>query len=328
LLPDGMSASDFKAEKFSDILYKVDFIVDNGETVDPFSGYATIDGSLFLLGMMGSNDLPGTFNVFDLDTPIPAQPPAGGDTGDTGGVPLPEPELQCSTMEKTETPLLQAFVVSYCPFGLQTQRALLPVARLLPDNVEIRYIGDVVDGKVTAMHGEEEAAENLKQICIREEQPEVFLDYLECFIIAGESNACSATAKVDTAMLNECIADPSKGTAYAAVDFALYYQYKTDIAARYGVSESLLSFGSPTIVYNGDAPLSYNADGGYYSPSTEFVFAGLNPTAGAGRSSNVFKELVCCGMTKEAGACSTQLSIENAATGFTPADTGTGTGSC
>ena len=85
-------------------------------------------------------------------------------------------EQSCETLTKVNKPKLEAFVVSYCPYGLQMQRVLVPVYEALGDaaDITVRYIGQVVDGKVTSMHGDEEAQENLKQICLREEQPDKF----------------------------------------------------------------------------------------------------------------------------------------------------------
>jgi hypothetical protein len=41
--------------------------------------------------------------------------------------------------------------------------------------MKARYIGTVSGTTITAMHGEAEAKENLRQICIREEQSTKYL---------------------------------------------------------------------------------------------------------------------------------------------------------
>src|SRR3989344_9239584 len=83
-------------------------------------------------------------------------------------------KVTCDNIKKTDKPILQAFIVSNCPYGLQMQRALVPVAELLKDNIKVRYLGSIENGKVTSMHGAQEASENLRQICIREEQPDKY----------------------------------------------------------------------------------------------------------------------------------------------------------
>ena len=86
------------------------------------------------------------------------------------------------------------------------------------------------------MHGPEEGAENLRQICIREEQPAKYYNYLACYMQKttatassgmplGDSTSCQASTGVDTAKLNACVADPSRGLAYAQKDFDLDTKY-------------------------------------------------------------------------------------------------------
>ncbi len=193
-------------------------------------------------------------------------------------------EQSCETLTKADKPELEAFVVSYCPYGIQMQRILVPVHEALGDSVDIiiRYMGEVVNGKVTAMHGDEESQENLKQICLREEQPDKFWDYISCFMKAqGQSEACSEEVSVDTDKLDECMTDPDKGVKYAQVDF--------DAQNTYAVT------GSPSLFLNGEIV-------------SEFNFGG--------RTAEAVKTMVCCGMDKEAKECETELSTEQANTAF------------
>ena len=208
-------------------------------------------------------------------------------------------EQSCKTLTKTNKPILESFVVSYCPYGLQMQRILVPVHDLLGDivNIKIRYIGQIVDGKITAMHGDQEAQENLKQICLREEQADKFWDYLTCFMKAqGQSDACSEEVGVDSNKLDECMTNPDKGVKYAQVDF--------DAQNKYAVT------GSPTLFQNGEKV-------------SEFNFGG--------RTAEAVKTMLCCGMNKEATECNTELSTEQANTAFAPqysSGSSTASGSC
>lgn len=200
-------------------------------------------------------------------------------------------------VEKQDEPFLEAFVVSYCPFGLQMQRIISGVVKGAPElqeNMKIRYMGDVVNGEVTAMHGEEEAEENLRQICIREEQSDKFYPYLDCFMKQGETEECLTASGVDESALQSCMTTPSKGVKYAEEDFALQDEY--------GVT------GSPTLFLNGIRV-------------SEFDFGGRTPEA--------VKTLLCCGATTEMQACSQELSSQQAAVGFSESITGSGnSGSC
>ena len=209
-----------------------------------------------------------------------------------------ETAMTCDDITKAETPEMQAFVVSYCPYGTQMQRILAEVVSNIPElaeNIKARYMGAVVDGAVTAMHGDEEAQENLRQICIREEQSDKYWNYISCFIKEGDTEGCLAEAEVDETILNGCMADADKGIKYAEEDFAL-----TD---SFGVS------GSPTLILNDERV-------------SEFDFGG--------RTANAVKTLLCCGFGEMPGYCSEELTTVSASTGFAEGYSAgsTSTGSC
>jgi hypothetical protein len=97
----------------------------------------------------------------------------------------------------------------------------------------------------------------------------------------GDSTGCQASTGIDTAKLNSCVSTPSKGLAYAKVDF--------DLATKYSVQ------GSPTLILNG-APISESGFGG--------------------RSANGVKSMACAGFTTSPSFCSTKLSTAAASTSF------------
>jgi len=206
--------------------------------------------------------------------------------------------LTCDDVQKSDEPVLEAYVVSYCPYGLQMQRVLTKIAEDIPslaDNIKIRYIGAISGGQVQAMHGEEEAQENLRQICIREEQSSKYWTYLESFMQDGNYESALQTAKIDKTKLDECMTDPDKGLKYAEEDFT-----KAD---QFGVR------GSPTLIINNQGQIS------------EFDFGG--------RTAEAVKSVLCCGFSTEPSDCSKTLDQSQANAGFTPDYSGTGgTGSC
>jgi hypothetical protein len=185
-------------------------------------------------------------------------------------------EESCSEQSKVETPVLEVFVASYCPYGTQIQDVLAEVVSGVPDlakNIRVRYMGGVTNGTVWSMHGPTEAAENLKQICIREEQPDAYWKYVSCFLNSSSSTECVTTAGIDLTKLTRCTADPARGITYAEEDFAR--------EESYGVT------GSPTLFLNG-------------VKVSEFNFGGRNPEA--------VKTLICCGFSDQPGSCATRLS--------------------
>ena len=103
------------------------------------------------------------------------------------------PEQACANMTKSDKPLLEAFVVSQCPFGLQMQRIMAEIVSKSPqaeDYLKVRYIGSISNNTITSMHGDKEAQENLRQICIREEQPDKYWGYVNDYMKEGESTEC------------------------------------------------------------------------------------------------------------------------------------------
>jgi protein-disulfide isomerase len=209
-----------------------------------------------------------------------------------------QPTMTCEDVTKVTSPEMEAFVVSYCPYGLQMQRILTEVVENIPtleDSIKIRYMGAVTDGEVTSMHGEEEATENLRQICIREQQPNKYWDYISCFIKEGEVSNCLIEAGVDEDMLDVCMVDGT-GVDYAEEDFALQAQYSVT--------------GSPTLILNGEKV-------------SEFDFGG--------RTAEAVKTLLCCGFSTQPTGCSEELTAQQAATSFSPtysSSSGSGSGTC
>jgi hypothetical protein len=284
LLTDDVTAEILSVKQVNGI-YNVSLGISSIEGSAVVDLFTTPDGALLFLGPP------------PLNTNTPLSP-----TGDTQGT-------QQQTITKADSPTLDAFVVSYCPFGLQMQRILAELAPAFGDNINVRYIGYVENGKVMAMHGETEAEENLRQICIREEQPSKFWPYLECFMKSGETESCLAEVGVDTAMLDTCMTDPSKGVNYASMDFA--------IQDLHGVT------GSPTLILNGATASEFNF--GAATPDQLESFGGV-----WGRSAEALKDLLCAGFNTPPAACSQDFNTESAARGFAPsyAGTTTGGGSC
>ncbi|MCX6732829.1 MAG: hypothetical protein NTV98_04795 [Candidatus Roizmanbacteria bacterium] len=198
-------------------------------------------------------------------------------------------KLTAKDLKKSDKPTLTAFVVANCPYGLQTQRVfkkVLEEAPAMAQNLVIKYIGAIVDGKITSMHGDEEAKENLRQICIRDEQPELYWPYVNCYMQEGKTESCLATAGVDSAKMTACTEDPKRGNAFAQKDFAA--------GAKLNVS------GSPTLVLNDTQVVS------------EFDFGGRVP--------NSIKTLVCGGSKTPADYCSKDISAKEVAVSLSVSD--------
>ena len=245
-----------------------------------FDSYATKDGKFLL---------PQAFDISGK-----AQ-----QTANNSSQPTEEQKQQAAaSIKKTDKPLLEAFVVARCPYGLQMQRAMADAVNSIPDlaqYLKVLYIGSVSsDGKsLTSMHGDAEAKENLRQICIREEQPAKYWNYVACQMKgSGQEVSCEKSTGVDSAKLNACVSNPARGIAYAKKDF--------DLNTKYNVQ------GSPTLVLS-DAQISESGFGG--------------------RSSDGVKSMVCAAFNNQPGFCSKKLNTAEAATSFSPQYSGSASGS-
>lgn len=198
----------------------------------------------------------------------------------------------CDSLKKTDKPQLEAFVVARCPFGLQMQRVLADVVKNAPaldSNIIVRYMGSISNGKVTAMHGDAEAQENLRQICIRDEQHSKYWAYVSCQMKSGDTAGCEKSTGVDSSKLNACISDNNRGLAYAKKDF--------DLSDKYGVQ------GSPTLLLDG---------------------VSVSESDFGGRSTEALKSIICCASTSQPGICSTKLNTAEAAASFSDTYAGSG----
>lgn len=264
----GVSVEVTSIETFNEGFYTVNFdILKDGEVQNSSMVLLTKDG----LALVGSQPMM-------LDEPIPEQP--AQQQAQTFSYKDVQPQPSAG---------LEAFIVSGCPYGLQMQRILAPIATGLGANIKVRYIGSIENGTITSMHGDAEAQENLRQICIREEQADKYWPYVSEYMKKGNTESALTIAGIDKAKLNTCMTDASKGLKYAQADF--------DLANSRGVS------GSPTLFLNG-------------SQVSEYEFGADNNATGSERSAENVKNLLCYGFTAKPAACSTVLAKEPASSNF------------
>lgn len=260
LLPQGIAATSKGEVTEEEGLYKFKVEVGGNE----FFSYITKDGEVLF---------PQGFNLKEKNTSSKEPSGASG-----------EQKASCENLKKVQKPVLEVFVVSYCPYGTQMQRILTEVVKNIPElaaNIKIEYMGQVQDGKIISMHGEKEAEENLTQICLREEENNKYFSYLSCFLQKGDQKECLTKVGIDQKELENCKNDESRGLTYAQKDFDLENKYKVT--------------GSPTLILNGEKV-------------SEFDFGG--------RTAESVKTLLCCGFEKENSFCKKTLTREEAATGF------------
>ena len=207
---------------------------------------------------------------------------------------------QTTTVPKSDIPTIELFVMSYCPYGTQMEKAIIPVLNLLKDKVNftLRFVS-------YSMHGQKEVDENVRQYCIQKEQNNKFIPYLSCFLKAGDSASCLTSAGVDQTQLSSCVSSADTQfsitkTADATVASGNYPPFDIDksLNQKYGVQ------GSPTLIING-------------------VEAQANT-----RSPEAVKGVICAAFNNVPSECSTTLDTNQASPGFgssTSSSSSTGT---
>jgi len=275
---------DFKADGFCE-LYK--FQVDvNGQT---FDSYITQDGKFIF---------PEAIDL-ELQT---------------------EEETSSSTeIPKQDLPDVKLFVMSYCPYGLQAQKGILPAYNLLKDkaNIEIHFVDYI-------MHDKEEIDENLRQYCIQKEDARKYIEYLNCFVEDGDYNKCLSEAGIDEGKLNICVTETDKkfGVTEQYNDETtwlngLYPKFDVDTALneKYGVQ------GSPTLVIN-DAVIVSNQQ---YCPVGDVECVVIPDLE---RSPEKYKTVICQSFNSPPDECSQVLSSETPSPSFGGGTSSSSGGSC
>ena len=194
-------------------------------------------------------------------------------------------------------PTANAFIMSYCPYGLQFLKAYVPVIELLGDkaNVMVNFVSYI-------MHGEKEIIENNRMYCIQYEQNDKFADYLRCFVEADDATGCLASVGVDTSALDMCMTnlDSEFGISDLFNDQSTWsggrypqYPVEASMNAQYGVG------GSPTFILDGQQ-------------------------VQVNRASESIKQAICNAFDVEPEECSTTLSSAAEQPSFGPIGSGQG----
>ena len=187
-----------------------------------------------------------------------------------------------TTVPKSDRPDVKIFVMSYCPYGLQAEKMILPVYDLLKDKIDIGiYFVDY------AMHGDKELDENLRQYCIEAENQSQYFDYLRCFVQGGNSSICLTETGINLENLASCISTTAATYNISAANYPAFNVQK-DLNDLYGVT------GSPTIIINGKV---INLPGSERSPEN-------------------FKQIICSAFNISPEECNQSLSTTVPSAGF------------
>ncbi len=204
--------------------------------------------------------------------------------------------LSLTNKNKTK---IELFVMSYCPYGTQAEKGIIPVIKTLGNNVDfkLRFV-------YYSMHGQKELNENLRQYCIQKEQPSKLLDYLTCFLKEGKSNECLTNLKIN---IESCMNKADE-------EFNITSNYEnraTWLNGRFplcNIDKALNNEyeirGSPTLIINGKQA----------RPSS--------------RSPQAYLNIICDAFTNKPPACNQSLSNTAYSPGFGYSAGNSGTATC
>lgn len=195
---------------------------------------------------------------------------------------------------KSDKPEVELFVMSYCPYGTQMEKGILPVLDELGNSIDMKL--KFVD---YSMHGEKEVKENMRQYCIQKNTPNKLNNYLKCFLAGTsgseeEAKACMTKLQINSAVVAQCekTLDAKYGILAALADKSSWvngqyppFNVNKEENDKYGVQ------GSPTLVINGEKIQS-------------------------GRDSASILKAVCSAFNEQPEACTKELSSVSPAPGF------------
>jgi len=196
----------------------------------------------------------------------------------------PASTTETTEVPKTDKPKADAFIFSYCPYGLQFEKALIPVYELLKNQADINIVA------IGAMHGESEKVESLRQISVEKLYGK---DKLFAYLKEFDYNTNIGSCAGDDACLDKYLPaiytklgiDKAKVESYMDKSAEAIYDAQGELASSLGIG------GSPTFVVNGVQ-----------------VQVGRTPAA--------IGEAICSAFTTEPPECSKTLSSEAFTPGF------------
>lgn len=238
-------------------------------TSDVVESYMSKDGKLFFPQALDIDEVAAAKTETDTTGATAAQPSA-------------------TVSNKNDKPVIELFVMSYCPYGTQIEKGILPVLSTLGNKIDFQ-----LKFCSYAMHGQKELTENLVQYCVQKEQAAKFNAYLNCFLEASDSAGCLDKAGVNKNTVNSCVTKTD--TAFKVmsnfngnVGFqGSYPGFDVEKAdnAKYNVA------GSPTLIINGEEVQS-------------------------GRDSQSLLTTICSAFNNPPKECSTTLSSAAPSAGF------------
>ncbi|MEN6610695.1 MAG: thioredoxin domain-containing protein [Methanoregulaceae archaeon] len=194
------------------------------------------------------------------------------------------------TLVQSDRPVVDLYVMAYCPYGTQAEEVMEPVVALLGKNADfhVRYITSVSGNdlsSVQSLHGSSEVNEDAFQICVEKTNASALWPYIHAF-----NTKCYATA-TSSAGLAECRKGllPSLGLNNTSIEKCMAGSDAIEVLKSDETREGLLGVtGSPTLIIN-------------------------NVTYVGSRTPEAYKQAICNSFTTKPDECNTALSSNTTA---------------
>jgi hypothetical protein len=153
---------------------------------------------------------------------------------------------------KSDKPEVELYVFTYCPYGTQAEKGIVPVLKLLGDKIDfkLRQVGAMHDPRGCSGTACYESLEAKRQLCIEKEYPTKLLDYINEFALDAEIGNCRGDDTCVTPLIDKLYAElgisKAKVDACIETDSELLYSAELENSGAQGVS------GSPTLIINGE----------------------------------------------------------------------------
>lgn len=207
-----------------------------------------------------------------------------------------------------DKPKVDLFVMSYCPFGNQSEDLIMPVVDLLKDKIDIELHYVIYDHYETgypdycldeeslycSMHGVEEVNQNIRELCVQKYQPDKLWSFVE--EVNSQTTAKDIEEKweniasfigVDIGKIQDCQNNESLDLLKQEVNLT-NQKYPVQDPKEHRSQEEIQISGSPTLVING---MVYDGE----------------------RSSNGYKEAICSAFNNLPAECSQELTDSGSA---------------
>ncbi|MCK5473858.1 MAG: hypothetical protein KAI53_00490 [Candidatus Aenigmarchaeota archaeon] len=148
-------------------LYALNLTVTANGQAQKATSYLSLDGKMFFVQGMNIDEVKA--QAKEVQEPVAAAP---------------------TEYPKADKPTLEVYTMSFCPYGMQANKLTAPVAEMLSSVANIEphwviygteyYAGQEETycvGDFCSMHGKYEVEENVRQMCVWENNPDKYWDY-------------------------------------------------------------------------------------------------------------------------------------------------------